>query len=293
MTGIESENFYAQDIKSYEIRNNKEFLEWLNAKKKEGYQEIMSSDELQSLINYITTWYEIKYPERELEKLEGVTYFNFEGLKPLSNEMDIRKLFYRLSIDENCLLECDYRARGWGQHPIYENGKVSKWITHMFLTINTKNQDAKLWSDPSFYLIYADDKTGKIENKDDLKKYVDKDSMTLEELLEELESKHSEELEFNELRETVSLHKTDVELRNKILELVSLKLLYSEHTIPERGYIRAKKFISEMNRELGTNLTVSQIEEIMKRDYKKSEEQHTPKGAMNLLKQIKYYNKQQ
>ena len=231
---------------------------------------------------------EIKYPERELEKLEGVTYFNFEGLKSLSNEMDIRQLLYRLSNDENCFLECSYRARGWGQHPIYENGKVSKWITHMFLTINRKDLNTKLWSDPSFFLVYANDKTGKVENKDDLKKYIDKDKLTLEELLEEFESKHYSELEFDELRETVSLHKTDLELRDKILELISLKLLYSEHTTPERGYIRAKKFISEMNKKLGTNLSVSQIEEIMKRNYKNIEEQPSSKGAMNLSKKIKY-----
>lgn len=262
MTGIESENFYAQDTKSYEIRNNKELLEWLSTKKKEGYQELLSNERLQSLINYITAWYEIKYPERELEALEGVRYIDYEDMKSLSTEMDVKQLLYRLPNNEVGLLECGYRARGWGQHPIYEDGKLSKWLTHIFMTINRKNanKEKSLWSEPSFFLLCADNVTGKIVNRDDIRKYIDKEDFTLEEVLEELESKYEDELEFSELKETVSLHKTDSELRNKILELVPLKLLYSENTIPERGYIRAKKFISEINRELGTNLSTQEIE---------------------------------
>ena len=50
---------------------------------------------------------------------------------------------------------------------------------------------------------------------------------------------------------------------------MALKLLYSETTIPERGYKRAKRFIDEFNKELNINLSTKEIDEIINRDYSK------------------------
>ena len=62
-----------------------------------------------------------------------------------------------------------------------------------------------------------------------------------------------------------------MELRDRILQLVALKLLYSRNTIPERGYERSKKFINEFNKELNLTLSTEEIDEIMRRNYANKE----------------------
>ena len=75
-------------------------------------------------------------------------------------------------------------------------------------------------------------------------------------------------LDYTELKECINNHKTDLELRKIILQLAALKILYSSNTIPEYGYERAKKFITEFNEGIpNLNLSLEEIDSIMKRDY--------------------------
>lgn len=60
-------------------------------------------------------------------------------------------------------------------------------------------------------------------------------------------------------------HNCDIELRERLLQLVALKLLYSKNTIPERGYERAKRFINEFNKKLGLTLSMKEIDEIIQK----------------------------
>lgn len=53
--------------------------------------------------------------------------------------------------------------------------------------------------------------------------------------------------------------------------MVALKLLYSNRTIPERGYKRATRFINEFNKKMGLNLSTEEIDEIINRDYTNDE----------------------
>ena len=46
------------------------------------------------MIDNIVYWYEMKYPEREMEYYEGTRYFNFEDMEPLSKKMNIQQLNY-------------------------------------------------------------------------------------------------------------------------------------------------------------------------------------------------------
>lgn len=57
----------------------------------------------------------------------------------------------------------------------------------------------------------------------------------------------NEELDSTELKNCIYNRECDIKLRNKILQLVALKLLYSKNTTPERGYERVKRFINEFN----------------------------------------------
>lgn len=64
------------------------------------------------------------------------------------------------------------------------------------------------------------------------------------------------------------IHKIDLKLREILLQLTSLSIIYSKNTSPERGYLRAKKFIEEFNEYIpNLNLSTNEIDEIMNMDY--------------------------
>ena len=131
MTITEAKRFYEKDTKDYEIEKNKDFLTWLKTSIKNGYHCFMKTEELQELIDSVVNWYEIKYPERELEYFEGTRHLGFQDIRRISDVMDIRQLLFRLPHNQLCLMECGYRAKGWGQYPIYENGKEIDLTTNL------------------------------------------------------------------------------------------------------------------------------------------------------------------
>ena len=274
MTIVQAERFYEQDKKDYEIEKNKDFLTWLKTSIKNGYHCFMKTEELQELIDSVVNWYEIKYPERELEYFEGTRHMAFQDIRRISDVMDIRQLLFRLPHNQLCLMECGYRAKGWGQHLIYENGKEIGWEAQIFMRISRKNKeesDSWLGKAP-YFLLHADHMTGEVSNNYELEEYLDsEENLNLDELLSIFKEKYTDELDFTELTESVYDHNCDMELRHRILQLVALKLLYSRNTIPERGYERAKRFINEFNKKLGFALSTEQIDEIIHRDYTNGE----------------------
>ena len=234
----------------------------------------MQIEELQELINNIVNWYEIKYPERELEYFEGIRHMNFQDIKRISNVMNIRQLLYRLPHNQLCLIECGYRAKGWGKRPIYKNGKKEDWKVQIFMKIYRKNEEeCNSWlGKASYFLFRADQMTGEVSKDCELEEYVNsEENIILDELLSTFYKKYPDELDFTELKESVYDHNCDMELRQRILQLVTLKLLYSRNTTPERGYERAKRFINEFNKKLGLTLSTEQIDEIIQRDYTNNE----------------------
>ena len=274
MTITEAERFYEKDTKDYEIEKNKDFLTWLKTSIKNGYHCFMKTEELQELIDSVVNWYEIKYPERELEYFEGTRHLGFQDIRRISDVMDIRQLLFRLPHNQLCLMECGYRAKGWGQHPIYENGKKIGWKAQIFMSINWKNEEESdsLLGKAPYFLLHADHMTGEVSNDYELEEYLDsEENLNLDELLSIFKEKYTDELDFTELKESVYDHNCDMELRHRILQLVALKLLYSRNTIPERGYERAKRFINEFNKKLGLELSTEQIDEIIHRDYTNGE----------------------
>lgn len=274
MTVAQAERFYGQDTKEYEIEKNKDFLTWLKTSIKDGYHCFIKTEELQELIDSIVNWYEIKYPESELEYFEGTRHMDFQDIRRISDVMDIRQLLFRLPHNQLCLMECGYRAKGWGQHPIYENGKKNGWKAQIFMSINRKNEEESdsLLGKAQYFLLHADHMTGEVSNDYELEEYLDsEENLNLDELLSIFKEKYTDELDFTELKESVYDHNCDMELRHRILQLVALKLLYSRNTIPERGYERAKRFINEFSKKLGLELSTEQIDEIIHRDYTNGE----------------------
>lgn len=274
MTIAQAERFYKQDIEDYEIEKNKDFLSWLKTLIRGGYHCFIKIEELQELIDNIVNWYEIKYPEKELEYFEGIRDMYFQDIRRISDVMDIRQLLFRLPHNQLCLMKCGYRAKGWGQYPIYENGKEIDLKVQIFMKINKKNkEECNPWhGETTYFLLHADYMTGEVLKDYNLEDYIDnEENISLDELLSVFNEKYSNELDFIELKESVYDHNCDMELRHRILQLVALKLLYSKNTIPERGYERAKRFINEFNKKLNLTLSTEEIDEVFNRDYTNGE----------------------
>lgn len=265
----EAQNFYTLDSKKYDLKKNKEFILWMNNIVTNDYYSFISIDELQDLIDNIANWYEIKYPERELESFEGTIYEDFKDIKSISNVMNIRQLLYRLPHNQLCLMECGYRAKNWGRRPIYKDGKEIDHKDVIYIQVDKKEEKNSFYNRRPYFLISAEYLTGNVILDCDVSSNIDiEDGIKLDELLNILSEKYNEKFDFTELKESVYDHECDIELRNKILQLVALKLLYSKSTIPERGYERAKRFINEFNKELSLSLSTEEIDNIMNRSYK-------------------------
>lgn len=290
MTIAQARKFYEQDQREYNLEENKEFLSWFKDKIKNDYYPFIEIEELQELINNITYWYEIKYPEREFEFEEGIKNLDFKSIAPLSKSMNIYQLMYRLSDDQLCLINGEYRSNCGGIRNIYNGGsKVVDQKAVLYIVIKQINNNYNA-NGINNNLIICAYPNGEVIINDSLKKYVDKERINLDELLSLFEEKYSHNLDFSVLKADVDDHNCDLELRKRILQLIALKLLYSQNTTPGRGYKRAKKFIDEFNKELNLNLSSEKIDNIINTNIeieKSDSEKLTPlKKSRNLVKSL-------
>lgn len=295
MTIAQARKFYEQDQREYNLEENKEFLSWFKDKIKNDYYPFIEIEELQELINNITYWYEIKYPEREFEFDEGIKNLDFKSITPLSKSMNIYQLMYRLSDDQLCLINGEYRSNCGGIRNIYNGGsKVVDQKAVLYIVIKQINNNYNA-NGINNNLIICAYPNGEVIINDSLKKYVDKERINLDELLSLFEEKYSHNLDFSVLKADVDDHNCDLELRKRILQLIALKLLYSQNTTPGRGYKRAKKFIDEFNKELNLNLSSEKIDNIINTNIeieKSDSEKLAPlkksrKSVKSLLKKIR------
>lgn len=227
----EAEEFYKQDKKEYLITQNTNFLKWLNNNYEEGYRIYISPEEMEKLIDFITNWYEMKYPEKELMYYEGIIASDVKNIPRISENMNFNQLLYRLSHDLVQLFKCDYRY-SYSIDINYETGVVDKYFLEQMNIPSEKE-------------------------------------ITIDELLEKLDINDNEtDIDYEEVETLVRDHNLDLELREKILSFAALKILYSKNTTPERGYERSKRFINEFNKKIpDLNLSMSTIDEIINRDY--------------------------
>lgn len=290
MTIAQARKFYEQDQREYNLEENKEFLSWFKDKIKNDYYPFIEIEELQELINNITYWYEIKYPEREFEFEEGIKNLDFKSIAPLSKSMNIYQLMYRLSDDQLCLINGEYRSNCGGIRNIYNGGsKVVDQKAVLCIVIKQINNNYNA-NGINNNLIICAYPNGEVIINDSLKKYVGKERINLDELLSLFEEKYSHNLDFSVLKADVDDHNCDLELRKRILQLIALKLLYSQNTTPGRGYKRAKKFIDEFNKELNLNLSSEKIDNIINTNIeieKSDSEKLTPlKKSRKLVKSL-------
>lgn len=265
MNMSQAERFYAQDKKKYDVLKNKELLTWLNNAIKNGYRSFTDIEDLQGLIDSIVYWYEMKYPNSELDLSRGISDINFVNIEPLSNVMTLRQLMYRLPHRQLCLIECEYRSSGGYCTNIYnEKGEIVECKSMIGMNIDKKwvvPNDALLHWELPYFPLHAETISGIVTDAGGLEEYIGTDNITLDELLTLLKEKCADTLDFTKLEQCIYDHNCDMELRRRILQLAALKLLYSYRTNPEYGYERAKRFIAEFNTEMGLNLSIEEIDE--------------------------------
>lgn len=265
MTGEEVKNFYKEDERLYDLKENKKFLIMFNHLIDEGYSLFIGIDEMQDLIDRLFTWYEIKYPEREFDFYDGKLTSDFVTKKELSDLMNINQLFFRLSDYQIKLLEGNYRTISMKEYPIYEEGKKIGVSKKVYFKIN-RNENDIYYNKHKDFIISADAVSGKVDTDYETDKYIT-GNVTIDDIYRKFKEEYTDRLEFEMLEKAINNKYIDNYLRDSILEFVALKLIYSKKTTPERGYIRAKRFIDEFNSRLGLNLTYEEINRVMNKDY--------------------------
>lgn len=259
MTIAEAEKFYKQDNHLYELNKNKDFLQWLKNIEKQGYTCPINLDDMQDLINYLVNWYEIKYPNKDLEGVCQTEYIYDNKPNSISDMMNTKQLLYRLNCSQASLLECNLRWNSWMKE---EDG--------IYLSLSIEDNQA----DDYFkkFSLFVHNKTGKVIPTYELSRYLD-DSMNLDELylndiLTLFDEKYADRLDYSEVIECICNYQCDLELRNMLIELSALKMLYSKKTIPEKGYTRASIMIDEMNNDFNLNISKDTIDQLYYYDYK-------------------------
>ena len=261
LTGYETENFYKLDKKEYIILKNKDFLSWYAKKLNEGYKPVLDMTELQCIIDEIVSYFEFKYHNHFL--YDSIHIANkeeeFFNSKELSKSLDIKELKYRLHHDYKEFLECNY------PHHFYLKKERPGILSNEIALFPDKEGNLEE------YEIHSLVTNGFLPNK--------KDVETVEDLLEKYLSINTK-VDYTELKDLIYQHNCKIELRNKVLELIPLALLYSKNTIPMYGYIRAISFIRMFNKEYGLKMNTNKIDKIANIDYnlpKELPKKETPK----------------
>ena len=267
MTKDELKNFYNNDLKKYDLKENTYFKVMFNRLLEEGYNLFIGLDEMQDLIDRLTFWYEIKYPEREFDFYDGKIVQDFAFKKELSDLMDINQLFFRLTDNQIKFLKGNYRSKIEKEYPIYEEGKKIGVSKKVYFKIN-RNSNDKYYSKHKDFIISADAISGKVDSDYETLKYIDNDDITLNDLFQVFSESYADCLDFLELEQALKNNYVDNYLRDDILNFVALRLLYSKKTVPERGYKRAIRFMDEFNKRLGLNLSYDEIDKLMNNSYK-------------------------
>ena len=248
MTGLEWENFEKYDSKEYIVEQNSEFIKYYKEKLKEGYHPTLNLDEIQKLIDKLAMFFEFKYPEEIFDAFRyvgGTEKKAFYECVKIAKKLDIEQLKYRLNHDELCFLECEY--------PVYLTLRRPKKLFGNSISTIRVDSNGKIASSELEDLEFE----GFIKDTDGITR--------IEDLLGRYFGLETD-VDYSELERAVTNHKNSVAIRNKVLEMTMLKMLYS--SLPEHGYIRAKRFMRMFNKEYDLDLNMEKLDSIMSIDYK-------------------------
>jgi len=234
------EKNYSIFNKQYELlEKKKEFQLWLKEEKEQGYSCSYHTKDLQKLLEFLSCWYEIKYPENDFNSDKNS---RFDTISSIAPAMDINQLLYRLPSEFLTILECPYRCKNLCIEKQYNDQITFSYLT--LIGISLKHATHL----PHQFFVRADPKTGKIIRIDNNPFLIaPKQNFTLEQLLNHLQNKPNNNLDYSDLSTVIKQHQMDIELRKKVLLLAAFELLYSENTTLESGYKRAQYMTQEFN----------------------------------------------
>lgn len=247
MTDTERQ-FYANDKKKYELRNNREFISWYTTCIDSGLtpNRHTSIDDYEELINKVVEWYEIKYPGYVLDPPRGnLLAEELKGVKDISSELTGTQFLYRLPLRQYMIMKPDFGE---------ERFIVSEHE-------NTRE-----------YRIQFDFFNG-IVTYGDIPEIV---GLPIEEALIFLKYKKG----FSGIKELTAIIKNyifRVELRQRLLQLAALKILYKSQNIElgyatiDSSYARARRFIKEFTKDedFDFKLSSQEIDELYE-EYKEA-----------------------
>ncbi len=231
-----------QDKKLYILKNNKEFLKKFKELLNNGYIPVLSTYDMQQLIDDITNWYKIKYPNNEISR--GYRIDEDLIVEPIAKYMDTKQLLSRLGSNANIFLHNYYRSsNGFSGTTKDMNGEEvnNDYILPIYLGVDFSGLHR---------IAYISSKTGLINDVTELSTDLYHKSIT--DLLKLDEGEYN----LDSLKKCIWQHKSTDNLRREILELTALKILYSE-TNPVIGFERANLFLREMKEDL--NIPVNQL----------------------------------
>lgn len=272
------DRFYRRDKHEYELESNDAFIKWLVMSVNSGTRcdRYTKFKDMQGLIDDLSNFYQIKYPDFTLEEIPKNPFG--EKVRRLGNldiNLTVPQIILRLPWREKKIMECTYGVFGnsSGNYEEIENGrKIYKGWVGLRLQDKREKRDYSILFEPDTGLI-IDSEINSFWNHH------------LETIFQYLKTNPSY-LDFHELEKVVNTYHFEIELRHRLLQLTALKILYTGIK-PELGYERAKKFIDEMNEELGLLLSKDEIEKAYEK-YK--EEKESFKKAFNIDYLIKKYS---
>ncbi len=258
MKDYEEKNFYQEDEKKYVLKKNKEFKNLLKMLESKGYNH-PDLEKMQNSIERTRLWYEFKYPELEFDIEEGY-YSKESGVKSIAKSMNTEQLLARIDDGVAYLLKGYYKSRGWGlwKKLDSEGNLCPCWAMSVFLNSKQRYGIDKL--------IHVDNKDGKIIEPFTYDKMYKYNGVKIEDYIKELES-NGTSYDLSEVKSSIFQHDCDLYIREELIKLTALRIMYSETTNPVRGYIRANRYITECNKDLGTNVSKHDINEIITRKY--------------------------
>lgn len=257
MTGFELDNFYKADQLKYKIEQNREILDYFIKKHHEGINFILDIKQMQQVIDEIVLFFECKYPDNFLNKLDHLVIAehdkrNIEICRKISKAMDIEQLKFRLYHDYVQFLDCPY-----GYMISISKPEENLWDTKKeWVRINQAGFVDPHDLDSLKEFNFLHDITGIQKISDLLGRFIESET----------------NVDYLELKRAIITHKNQVQIRNMLLNVIPLALLYSKTTLPNWGYIRAKSFIRMFNQEYDLHISTDEIDAIMKQDYSKSKQ---------------------
>lgn len=237
------DKFYRRDKYEYELENNQGFIKWFKMMDASGlktHPEIKFSD-MQGLIDHLNNCYHIKYPDYILdEEKKDHWREKISQLGDLDPRFSVSQMLSYLPLSETYLVECRYAIKGAEIYgPFYDTLYLYDKKTH--------KKKCLIQFDP-FTGIVITSTNESYENCE------------LESVLNELK-KEPQRTDYHELENLLNSNLYERVLRHRLLQLTALKILYTS-TTPKLGYERARKFIDEMNYELGLGLSTDEIDKL-------------------------------